>query len=119
MAWALNNDEVVFWPDSARHYRWPRTLLRATGLDVFVAFFQKAGFSPCGSSGYSKRHEKIALYARDNLIVTHVASQTGNGLWTSKLGKEHDIEHKLEGLEGKEYGEVVLIMQRDRKMLAK
>ncbi len=38
-----------------------------------------------------------------------------SGMWTSKLGKSEDIEHKtLEGLEGEEYGTIECILKRAR-----
>jgi hypothetical protein len=55
--------------------------------------------------------EKVALYATDE-GPAHAARQLSNGRWTSKLGRDEDIEHELEGLAGSHYGAVVQFLQR-------
>lgn len=56
--------------------------------------------------------EKIALYAKGNEFM-HVARQSPNGKWSSKLGRLEDVEHdSLEVLEGDAYGYPKLFMRR-------
>jgi len=37
--------------------------------------------------------EKIVIYVDDADVPTHAARSLQNGMWTSKLGDEEDIEH--------------------------
>ncbi len=69
------------------------------------------GYTPCDDTGPETGFRKIAIYAKDSL-PTHVAWQLPNGEWTSKCGDMHDITHKLQGLAGDHYGQVVAVMQR-------
>jgi hypothetical protein len=56
--------------------------------------------------------EKVALYGA-GAFYTHAARQLQNGKWTSKLGRDIDIEHDApEDVAGGVYGEVVHIMKR-------
>jgi len=55
---------------------------------------------------------KVALYG-DGPFYTHAARQLPTGQWTSKLGREVDIEHDSpEGIAGGGYGEVLQVMKR-------
>jgi hypothetical protein len=46
-------------------------------------------------------------------FYTHAARQLPDGTWTSKLGKDVDIEHDYpDDVAGGVYGEVVVLMQR-------
>lgn len=57
--------------------------------------------------------EKVALYALSGFLYTHAARQLPNGMWTSKLGKGIDIEHRsIHDIEGPAYGNVQQIMKR-------
>ncbi len=43
----------------------------------------------------------------------HVARQLKEGMWTSKLGPDEDIEHNtLDALEGELYGAVTQVLKR-------
>ena len=53
----------------------------------------------------------MAIYA-DAEGPLHVARQLPGGHWSSKLGPREDIEHELDGLVGREYGRVVMVMSR-------
>ena len=64
------------------------------------------------SHGLLRRVYGIALYAKDGLC-THAARRLPNGLWTSKLGYYHDIQHSTpQSLEGYIYGKVYCYMNK-------
>lgn len=70
-------------------------------------------YKVCESGSLESGIEKIAIYVDDSGIPQHVARQLQDGTWTSKLGKEEDIQHNLlEALEGDLYGKVTVFMMR-------
>lgn len=84
-------------------------------IDAFVRAFQTLGFQPCEADELEVGFEKVALYVDSTLTPTHMARQLESGVWTSKMGKNEDIDHiALSGLEGNQYGVVVRIMKRPR-----
>ena len=57
--------------------------------------------------------QKIVIYLDDDDKPTHASRQLETGKWTSKLGREIDIEHDTpEVLNGPEYGTAKIIMKR-------
>ncbi|HEY7766956.1 MAG TPA: hypothetical protein VIB55_02175 [Longimicrobium sp.] len=76
-------------------------------LDVFRIL----GYSPAFTGELETGIEKIAIYGFEN-DPKHVTRQLESGHWTSKLGKNVDIEHELDGLCGSKYGEVLMVMSR-------
>ena len=56
--------------------------------------------------------ETVALFG-DGVFYTHAARQLPDGKWTSKLGREEDIEHHAaEDVAGGVYEDVVQFMRR-------
>jgi hypothetical protein len=110
IAWAMGDQSRCWWPDA--YYYWPAGLLRTPTFLAFRAMLESFGFEVCESEDLEAGFEKVALYGRAAGDVTHAARQLGNGRWTSKLGKLQDIEHTLCGLQGAQYGTVLLIMRR-------
>jgi len=72
-----------------------------------------AGYADCDlEDGLESGYEKVALYG-SGMFYTHAARQLSTGKWTSKLGREVDIEHdSADDVAGGVYGEVVQIMRR-------
>jgi hypothetical protein len=64
-----------------------------------VRVYGMHGYSPCVDGSLEPGYEKIALYAIGP-AVKNVARQLPEGKWTSKLGKDFDLEHTLDGLAG-------------------
>lgn len=113
IAWAVG--ETGHWWDPDPDYYWPEEAPRQVTLEAFVAMFRSEGYKICDASALEDGYEKIALYARPDLVPTHVARQLPTGRWTSKLGQLEDIEHETLGnLEGSEYGQARIIMKRRR-----
>ncbi len=113
IAWAAGETHLWWWPgqDAAKEY-WPSGIPRERTRDAFIAVFASLGYTMCEGDGPEAGYEKIALFADADCRPTHAARQLPSGLWSSKLGKAEDIEHKLHDLEGTLYGSVVLIMKR-------
>lgn len=57
--------------------------------------------------------KKVAIYADQRGIPTHMARQLENGMWTSKCGELEDIEHEtLEALQGFLYGSPIQFLSK-------
>lgn len=113
IAWAVGNDGRWWWPDALDVYFWPPDLEREETATAFVGLFRRMGFEECHSSALEPAFEKIAIYVNANGRPTHAARQLRSGWWTSKLGKDHDIEHdNPAAVEGAHYGRVGAVMRR-------
>ena len=81
----------------------------------FIKAFELIGYKCCDNGDYENEYQKIALYSKPETrdICTHAARQLKNGLWTSKLGKDCDIQHgSAYSIENNFYGEVRCFMKR-------
>jgi hypothetical protein len=111
IAWAAGDTENwwqpgVYWLPAD----WPKNDVGAAALQqLFVGLgFQACGMDVALEAGF----EKVALYT-DGQFYTHAARQLPGGKWTSKLGKDVDIEHDApDDLVGGIYGEVMQVMKR-------
>jgi hypothetical protein len=83
-------------------------------LAAFVAAFEALGYEECDTGALEDGYKKIAIYA-NSAGPQHAARQL-HGRWTSKLGKDADIQHALDQLEGAEYGRVVKVMRKQREL---
>jgi hypothetical protein len=113
IAWALQADTQRWWWPGEFGY-WPDNCPREATMSAFIRTFAAAGFERCSHSRREIGKEKIALYALED-IPTHAARQLPNGRWTSKLGKDMDIEHRLKDIEGPCYGKVALVFRRPKR----
>jgi len=110
LAWAAQVDDA--WWDPAPGYYWPDQVSRDGSIGSLISVYEKLGFRRCDDDALEMGFEKVAVYG-NNWEYTHAARQLPSGKWTSKLGKEEDIEHTTpEGLVGAIYGNVVQIMKR-------
>ena len=78
-----------------------------------IELFLHQGFQRCGTSEELEvGWEKVAIY-ENGTGYTHVAKQLASGMWSSKMGKGEDIEHKfLSDLAGDYYGKVAQVMKK-------
>lgn len=113
VAFAAGETTAWWEPDPLKYCYWPRSAPRSHTVMAYQAALATKGFVETNDSSLSEGVEKIAIF-HINRVPTHVARQTADGLWTSKLGQSFDIQHDLQGLVGKEYGEIALFMQRKR-----
>ena len=100
-----------WWPDPDGFDYWPSGVVRERTLAAFLQVFASIGYFPCPDGSQEPGWEKVAIYTTDE-GPAHAARQLANGLWTSKLGPDDDIEHALDGLCGLLYGSVVQFLQR-------
>ena len=82
-------------------------------LDCITSFLNTLGYQKCGlDQSLENGWHKIAIYEGPN-GPEHLARQSSNGLWSSKMSNGIDIEHdSLNVLEGGILGVVVCIMKR-------
>jgi hypothetical protein len=85
-------------------------------LQDWIDAYATLGYQVVDSAALESESEKVAIYA-DGEFPLHVARQLPNGYWTSKLGPREDVEHELDGLVGREYGRVAVILSRPRGIL--
>lgn len=112
-AWAAGETGRWWEPSTSGGYYWPPTVPPVHSLPSFVAAFAVLGYEPCPNAHPEPGIEKLALYADEHGLPTHVARQLPSGTWTSKLGTSEDLEHDtLEALEGVLYGRVVQHLRR-------
>lgn len=117
VAWAAGENTFWWWPNPYSY--WPRRVPRQEHVTAFVCAFETLGYTRCGDGTLEHEFEKIALFGKtcDSGVIkpTHAARQLESGRWTSKLGRDEDIEHLCpEDLNGPGYGEVVQFMRRPR-----
>ncbi len=102
-----------WWPIGAY---WPEQAPRHETIESFILAFKTLGFLPCDDGTLEHSFEKVAIYADENGVPTHMARQLPSGLWTSKCGSLEDIEHTtLEALAGfgpSEYGAVARFLKK-------
>lgn len=109
IAWAAKDQTRWWWPVGAY---WPGQVPQVCSQSAFVMQYGLLGYQECASREPESGFERIALYAGNNSLITHAARQLPDGRWTSKLGQSFDITHSLEGLEGRVYGKVAVILKR-------
>jgi len=115
-AWAAENNKLWYEPDYNYIGYWPVNIAREYTIDALINLYQSLGYDICENGELEKNYEKIAIYIDVNNIPQHAARQLDSGAWTSKLGVDKDIQHKtLEGLEGSSYGNVGVILKRQKR----
>lgn len=110
VAWAAG-DTAHWWQPGVY---WPAETARGDfGIAALKHLFTALGFADCASSDQLEPgFEKVALYGSD-AFYTHAARQLPSGVWTSKLGRDVDIEHLApEDVAGGVYGQVIGFMKR-------
>lgn len=114
IAWAAEDSTRWWWPLPQKPYYWPIPQMGVTRQN-FIDAFATLGYIVANALDPSLQSdlEKVALFEDSAGKPTHAARQLPSGTWTSKLGKEIDIEHiAVAGVEGPEYGTVAVILVR-------
>jgi hypothetical protein len=112
-AWAVEDNQNWWWPDTFGQEYWPPNVPREETLDAFVLAYGTLGYKVCDDGSLENGYKKIAIYVDANGKPKHVAAQLKNGEWASKLGQNEDIEHKfLEGLFCEYYVKVACYMKK-------
>lgn len=111
IAWAVG--DTTSWWSYAPGYRWP-IAERSPFVENLVAMFAEMGYETCDSACLEDGFDKVAIYKKAGLWK-HASRQLPNGRWTSKLGRDEDIEHATpDDLSGDLYGAVHCIMRKKR-----
>jgi hypothetical protein len=111
LAWAAGDDTQKWYPDPWGIYAWPEKAEPHDSLTGWIQAFGTMGYTSSVDGSLEEGFEKIAIYALGP-TPQHIARQLPSGMWTSKLGNSEDIEHEIEGLEGPDYGAVVVFLRR-------
>lgn len=108
IAWAAGEDDRWWWPGPAElGGYWPPGVSRAVVSTSFLDAFRTLGYEKCTSGDLEPNFEKLALYANQAGVPTHMARQLPDGNWTSKLGRNIDICHfTLDAIANGTYGVV-------------
>jgi hypothetical protein len=112
IAWAAGDTEAWWWPDPFYQYFWPAGIPREETINAFIRAFESLGYLHCEDGNHENGFEKIAIYAKPDGRPTHAARQIAEQMWTSKIGKLEDIEHRINSLSGPTYGTPVVFMKR-------
>lgn len=108
-------DDKVGWCQPLAHPHlptfWAPNVSRTGQISSYVEFYQAHGYTTCNDGSDRANYSKIVIYGKGDQFL-HVAKLLGNNVWTSKLGRGHDISHSLDGLIGKLYGSPLVFMER-------
>jgi hypothetical protein len=106
VAWAATEDTHRWWePRNGPGIYWPPTVPFNYLVESYVQMFEHIGFERCATAHLEPGFEKVAVFCDKDGDFTHVCRQLASGAWTSKLGKEEDIEHPaLESIVSDDYG---------------
>ena len=115
VAWAAGDMRRWWWPAESPYSYWPPGSRRDESVAAFIDAFSTLGYEVAASGDYEIDFEKVAIFASNEGVPTHMARQLANGAWTSKLGSIEDIEHRhADGVSGAEYGGIVTFLRRKR-----
>lgn len=111
IAWAASDNTRWYEPDPYGYYYWPREVARDYTIEAYINLYEFLGYKRCQNGDLEAGYTKVAVFAHDAL-PTHAARQLENGNWTSKLGKNIDVEHSIFSLENGVYGQVVQYLRK-------
>ena len=121
VSWAVGETHRWWEPSDSTSKYWPAGVPRDDSVEALQDALATVGFTPCDDGQLEPDFVKLAIFADDE-GYTHVARQLPSGRWTSKLGRDRDIEHELHALTSHRslspsyrYGEIVGFMQRPRE----
>jgi len=106
VAFSLGDETQYWWPHIAGPNSdtfWPAGLEPAQEtLDSFVSMCATFGFALCDGPEREPGFVKIAIFVGPpDDSPEHVAVRIASGRWISKMGRDEDIAHTLEALEGR------------------
>jgi hypothetical protein len=114
IAWACGDNSKWYWPDSSEISYWPDEVPRQVTIEAFIKLFERLDYFLAQNGEMEIGFEKIAIFVDEDSKPTHAARQLDNGLWTSKLGPNHDISHSIFSMSNGVYGNVSVFMKRRR-----
>jgi hypothetical protein len=115
LAWAVG-EKHRRWDLHLPHF-WPQGVPKRRGIAYLVAAYRAVGFVDVPASQcqqYDPTCDTVVLYEL-NGSWEHAARLLHNGMWSSKMGDLHDIQHPSPHcLQGIEYGTPFVYMKRRR-----
>lgn len=111
IAWAASDNTRWYEPDPFGNYYWPDGVSREYTIEAYINLYESLGYSRCDTGEFEDGYTKVAVFASGSW-PTHAARQLQNGNWTSKLGKNIDVEHSIYGIQDGLYGQVVQFLKR-------
>ena len=120
IAWAAKDTARWWAPETVTketdiEYYWPSGIARGKEgkrTQCLIEVYEAIGYTVCREHEMEPGFEKVAIYSVDNKWK-HAARQLLNGRWTSKIGRQEDIEHESPAsLCGAAYGQVSCYMRR-------
>jgi hypothetical protein len=114
VAWAAKEDTQQWWePIREPGCFWPHNVPMDHAFENYVKAFEAYGYHRCGDSLLRRGFEKVAIYRCADGSFGHVARQMTNGAWTSKLGRDEDIQHPTpDALDCADYGTAAVFLER-------
>ena len=91
-AHALYDTKHWIWPDPDGKYSWPVDWGREDSVECIVNFLLSVGYGDCSDHLLEQGWLKIAIYTLDGK-PEHLARQTKDAKWSSKMATGIDIEH--------------------------
>ena len=113
VAFAAEDEEYWWWPAEVGDAYWPAGVPRQETIESFLQAFATLGYERCADGLPESGFQKVAIFADARGVPTHVARQSADGRWMSKLGKCEDIRHDEVGaLEDSVHGKVAGYLRR-------
>ena len=120
VAWAAGLT-TEWWQPNYPDGVWPNGVALEGTASAVMHALATVGYELCENGHLEEGVEKAAIFSEGERFK-HVARQLPSGLWTSKLGRQWDIEHELEALASSanaggavQYGEIAAYMARRRR----
>lgn len=109
-------DTGHYWsPLAVGGFWWPADALTEDTVGGVMAALACVGYVECEDAAFEDGFEKVAIFAKGDRPLHASRQDSESRMWLSKLGKEYDIAHaNLEDVGGKQYGEPVKYMRRER-----
>jgi len=111
VAWAAGDIRRWWEPDPMGISYWPTSSPREYTLDAYSLVFESLGYEVCENADHESGFTKVAIFAKGT-YPKHAARQVSANLWTSKLGRDVDISHRLHALSGQDYGKPTTYLRR-------
>ena len=113
VAWAAAENFRWWEPDPFQIYFWPAGVQRNADLNSFLLAFATLGYEVCADATLEPGFEKVAIYVGSTGQPSHMLRQLNDGSWTSKLGRDVDINHAgPNDLAGSLYGNLSHVLRR-------
>jgi hypothetical protein len=113
LAFVLGDYENWWEPPGLYGHYWPPGFREDVSVETVTKIIKLHGFVVEHAPDIPPLTESIAVFAKGE-DWEHFA-KFANGVWSSKIGEDHDITHSsLQVLEGDLYGRVVKILSRNK-----